>query len=40
VTDDSVIPALEVRDLSGRSLELGSLFAGQPAVVVFVRHFG
>lgn len=29
-----------VLDLEGRSVRLGSLWRGRPAILVFVRHFG
>ena len=40
----AVVPAeaaaLELEDADGGRVRLGSLWAEQPAVVVFLRHFG
>ena len=37
---DAGAAALEVEDLEGRLVRLGSLWKSRPVVVVFLRHFG
>ena len=34
------LETVTVLDASGQSVELGSMWAHQPVVLVFVRHFG
>ena len=34
------LAAAEVKDLEGKPVRLGTLWAEKPAVVVWVRHFG
>ena len=37
---DPQLASLEVKDPDGSSVRLGSLWEQQPAVLVWVRHFG
>ena len=37
---DPALADAEVKDVDGRPVRLGSLWADRPAVVIWVRHFG
>ena len=39
-TLNSALADLSLPDPDGREIRLGSLWAGQPAVIVFLRHYG
>jgi prostamide/prostaglandin F2alpha synthase len=38
--DAGGLAAVTVRDLEGREVRLGELWEDQPAVLVFLRHYG
>jgi len=37
---DPALAAVEVKDVDGRPVRLGTLWSDRPAVLVWVRHFG
>ena len=37
---DPALADVEVKDIDGNPVRLGSLWADRPAVVIWVRHFG
>ena len=39
-SDAAELGAVKVRDLEGREVRLGDLWEDQPAVLVFLRHYG